>query len=127
MPEERASKAEKKKARRKAQATAERAAGRDLVALSDVAVDEALRLAPEVAAAPTRRLSERGIEAEVLTADAARYALKRINDALTIGEWLDAVEAWVWIEGESVRPALTDNGRANGIELRLEQPTSRGI
>ena len=116
------SKAERKKARRKAQAAAERAAGRELIELSDLAVDEALRLAPEVADAPTRRLSERGIEVPVQTADAARYAMKRINDALTVGEWRRDVEPWVWIEGEHIRPPLTENGRLHGIELRLERP-----
>jgi hypothetical protein len=115
------SKAERKKARRRDRKAAERAEGRRLEELADAAVASAMELAPDVAAASNQASSERAIDIEVTTVDAARFARKRINEALAYEEWLDVVEAWVWEADTSVRPALTEHGAAHGIELRLEQ------
>lgn len=115
------SKAERKKARRKAQAAAEKIRGREMDALAAVAVEQALRLAPEVADGPSGPESERIIDVLVTTPDAARFVLKRVNEALTVGEWLEVVSAWVWEANVHVRPPLSEQGRQHGVELRLEQ------
>ncbi|MCP3935685.1 MAG: hypothetical protein GY708_09975 [Actinomycetia bacterium] len=115
------SKSERKKARRRERANAERAAAKELNALADTAVERALELAREVADAPSHLASERLIDVPVATPDAARFILKRINDALASGEWLEEVDAWVWESDTSTRPPLSDSGRETGVELRLEQ------
>jgi hypothetical protein len=114
------SKGERKKARRKKQNTAERSVGRDLDAIAEAAVTEAMRLAPEVAAAASAQESERAIEVAVTTIDAARFVRKRINEALAFGEWLDEVQVWVWQADKHSRPPLSEIGRDQGVELRLE-------
>lgn len=91
--------------------------------MAEAAVTEALRLAPEVAAASNQPASERVIDVAVGTIDAARYARKRINEALAYGEWLNDVQVWVWEEGVHTRAPLSDSGRRFGVELRLEQPS----
>jgi len=118
------SKSERKKARRRERKVAEGAAARELNALADAAVERALELAREVADSPTRPTSERLIDVPVASSDAARYILKRINDALASGEWLDEIDAWVWESDRSTRPPLSDSGRETGVELRLEQVSS---
>ena len=115
------SKAERKKARRRERRSAERAEARTLETLAAAGVESALKLAPEVAAAPDRDASERVVDAPVTTVDAARFVRKRINEALAFEEWLDEVEAWVWEADTSVREPLTELGRTCGVELRLEQ------
>ncbi len=115
------SKSERKKARRRERKAAEGAGARELNALADAAVERALELAAEVADSPNHPASERLIDIPVASADAARFILKRINDALAYGEWLDEVDAWVWESERSTRPPLSESGRATGIELRLEQ------
>jgi hypothetical protein len=116
-------KSERKKARRKTKRSSERAGGRELEALIDAIVEEALRLAPEVASAANRDVSERGIDIVIATPDAARFMVKRINEALVIGEWLDDVEVWLWQAESHTREPLTDAGRTSGLEIRLEQPS----
>ncbi len=118
------SKSERKKARRRERKAAERAVAQDLRALADAAVELALELAPEVADSPKRITSERLIDVSVTTPDAARFILKRINEALAYGEWLDEIEAWVWESDRSNRPPLSESGRETGVELRLEQVSS---
>jgi len=118
------SKSERKKARRRERKAAEGAAARELNALADAAVEGALELAAEVADSPNRPASERLIDVPVASPDAARYILKRINDALASGEWLDEIEAWVWESDRSTRPPLSESGRETGVELRLEQVSS---
>lgn len=115
------SKAERKKARRRARKASEVAEGQKLEALTTEAIEAAMSLAPEVAAAPSRDESERALDIVVLTVDAARFVRKRINEALAYEEWLDEVEAWVWDVDTSVREPLTDHGVEYGVELRLEQ------
>ena len=109
------SKAERKKARRKERAASDRAGGQALDELADAAVDEALQLVTRVADE-----GELGFETEVRTLEAARYCLKRINDALRMDEWLDEVEVWVWNAHTSVRRPMTAGGETDGVELRIE-------
>lgn len=113
--------AQEKKARRKQRRDAERAGARELDALAEVAVEQALALAPEVADAPSREASERGLDLIVPSVDAATYLRRRINEVLAAGEWLDDVEVWVWQRDQHVRPPLTPSGQACGIEVRLER------
>ncbi len=115
------SKSERKKARRRKKKAAEEAGALQLNALADVAVERALELAPEVADSPNRISSERVIDIPMATVDAARFVLKRINEALAYGEWLDEIEAWVWELDTSTRPAMTEAGEESGVELRMEQ------
>lgn len=117
------SKSERKKARRKTKKASERAGARELGALTDAVVDEALRLAPEVASTTTRESSERAIDMAIPTVDAARFMVKRINEVLVIGEWLDVVDVWIWQADQHTRAPLTDAGRASGLEIRMEQPS----
>lgn len=125
MEEPRArSKSERKKARRREKRVAEEAGALQLNTLADIAVERALQLAPEVADSPNRIASERVINVPMATVDAARFVLKRINEALAYGEWLDEIEAWVWEFDTSTRAALTASGEETGIELRMEQVSS---
>lgn len=126
-PTDPGAKAKAKKARRKAQAVAERASARALDQTATEAVEAAMLLAPEVADAGGRKSSERVVDVAFATSDAAKYALKRVNEALTIGEWLDDVEAWVWQADIHTRPPMTEHGRVNGVELRLEKPVNRVV
>lgn len=116
------SKTERKKARRRQRRASEREAGKTVDRLADDAVEQALALAPAVADAPSREESERAVDVEFPTVDAARFALRRVNEALAVGEWLDVVDAWVWERDVHQRPPLTVSGAATGVELRLEQP-----
>jgi hypothetical protein len=118
------SKSERKKARRRERKAAEGAAARQLNSLADAAVERALELVRDVADSPNRAASERLIDVPVVTPDAARFVLKRINDALAYGEWLDEIDAWVWESDGSTRPPLSESGRETGVELRLEQVSS---
>lgn len=115
------SKAERKKARRRARKAAERAGGQELEAVTAEAVELALALAPEVAAAVGPGSSERPLEVSVATLDGARFVRKRINEALAYNEWHNEVEVWVWESDTSTRPPLTEHGQACGFELRIEQ------
>ncbi len=115
------SKAERKKARRRQRKTSERAAGRDLDALARDAVEQAVDLAPDVAAADSPSVSERAIDVPVTTVDGARFLKKRINAALASAEWSNEVQVWVWEADKHTRSPLSDSGREHGIELRLEQ------
>ena len=119
-------KAERRRERRKARRRAERAGGRELADLADDAVERALQLAPAVADAPTAAGSERVIDVALPSRDAAVYVVRRINEALAIGEWLDEIDVWIWEAGESARPPLSDHGAATGIEIRLEQARRLG-
>lgn len=116
VPEREPSKAERKKARRKQRAASDRAGGQALDELADAAVDEALQLVSQVTDD-----GEIGLSTEVATLEAARYCLKRINDALRMDEWLDEVEVWVWDAHTSVRRPITSGGEASGVEIRLER------
>lgn len=113
------SKAERKKARRRARKSSEAAEARRVDDLASAAIALAIELAPDVAGAPSAEAGERLIDIEISTVDAARFVRKRVNEALGYEEWLDDVEAWVWETDTSVRPALSEHGTAHGIELRL--------
>ena len=115
MPEREPSKAERKNARRKQRAASERAGARALDVLADAAVDEALEVVARIADD-----GELGLTTEVTTLEAARYCLKRINDALRMDEWLGEVEVWVWDAHTSVRRPITPGGETHGVELRIE-------
>jgi hypothetical protein len=112
------SKTERKKARRRARQDAEKEAERALRALADAAVEQAEGLAAEVVEGGAG--TERAFAVEFETVDAARFVLRRVNEVLAVGEWLDEVDAWVWEADQSTRPALTHAGERRGIELRLE-------
>ncbi len=114
------SKAERKKARRRARKASEVAEAKRLEALATAGVESALLLAPEVAAAD-RDSADRALPVAVTTVDAARFVRKRINEALAYEEWHDEVEAWVWDVDTSVRDPLTESGVEFGVELRLER------
>jgi hypothetical protein len=114
------SKSERKKIRRRAKKAAETSGGRDLEALTDIAIAQALALAPEVAASTVIE-SERVLDLDLETLDAARFIRKRVNEALGFDEWLDEIEVWVWDFDTSVREAMSDAGREHGVELRLEK------
>ncbi|MFV2039493.1 MAG: hypothetical protein ACC660_04565 [Acidimicrobiales bacterium] len=98
------------------------AEGRALRDLASAAVEEALRLAPEVGDAPSGQTVERAVDLEFRSVDDAIFVRKRINEALAVAEWGDAVSAWVWESDRHQRGALTDRGRSVGWELRLERP-----
>ena len=117
------SKAERKKARRRARQEAEREGGRSLDALADAAVAEAEQLAAAVVDGGPG--TEVAFDLVFDTVDAARFVLRRVNEVLAVGEWLDDVDAWVWEAGVSTRPPLTDTGTRTGIELRLEPARRR--
>ncbi len=114
------SKAERKKARRRARKVSEVAESKRLEALADAGVEAALALAPEVAAA-AQEAADRALPVVITTVDAARFVRKRVNEALAYEEWHNEVEAWVWDTDTSVRDPLTDHGVEFGVELRLEQ------
>ena len=81
--------------------------------------DEALEVVARVADD-----GELGLTTEVTTLEAARYCLKRINDALRMDGWLDEVEVWVWDAHTSVRRPITPGGETHGVELRIEPRVS---
>ncbi len=114
-------KSERKRARRKVRSESERSGAREIGELTDAAVEAAMALAPEVAAAGGQGSRERAIDVAFPTRDAAKHARKRINEALFADEWLDELEVWLWEAGVNVREPLTEHGRENGYELRLEQ------
>ena len=118
------SKAERKKARRRARDEAEREGGRSLDALADAAVAEAERLAAAVVDGEPG--TEVAFDLVFDTVDAARFVLRRVNEVLAVGEWLDDVDAWVWEADTSTRAALTEAGARTGIELRLEPARRAG-
>ena len=94
--------------------------GAELRTLTDQAVEQALDLAPEVAAAPTAESSERAIAVRFRSVGDAVFARKRVNEALAIAEWDGEVSAWVWDRERHQRPPLTEDGAELGWELRLE-------
>ena len=112
------SKSERKKARRRQRAAAERSGGKALIELADAAVDEALSLLDRIEAE-----RELALTTEMPTIAAAEYCRKRINEALGYREWLDEVDVWVWNAHTSTRDPMTDAGATNGVELRLDART----
>lgn len=115
------SKSERKKKARIARQTTEKAAARDLDALATEAIDKALLLAPEVADAPSRLVSDRAIDVELANLDMARFVQKRVNAALVVDEWTDEITLWLWQAELHQREPLTESGERTGLELRLEQ------
>lgn len=99
----------------------EREAGRSLTALTDDAVTEALRLAPEVADAADRAASERCLPVVFTTVDHAAFARKRINEALAVAEYGDEIDVWVWDATRHQRAPLSEGGAAHGVEVRMER------
>ncbi len=108
-----------KRARRSRQ-PGEKLAGQALDRTAGDAVDIAMGLAAEVAEAPTLEAGERVIDVELASISEANFVRKRVNAALHVGEWLDAVAVWVWQADSHQRPPLSDRGRERGFELRLE-------
>lgn len=102
--------AQRKKKRRKERRQSERQAHRDLDAVTSEAIEQALRLAPEVSAGARRMTAIRDLDVELAAASEAHFVRKRVNEALMVGEWLDEVHVVV------VETAT------NRHRLRLEQP-----
>lgn len=119
--EPKGSSAERKKARRRARKAAEAAGGRTLESITDAAVEQAVALAPQVAAATDPEERELVLDVAVETLDAARFVRKRVNEALGFDEWLDEVEVWVWDYDTCTREPMSDAGREFGVEIRLER------
>ena len=44
---------------------------------------------------------------------------KRINDALSVGEWLPEVQVLIWDDDEQLDEALTVAGQTAGFEIRI--------
>ncbi len=103
---------------------AEKAVGNELRDLVSVAVEQGLRLAPEVADAPSAQAGERAIDLPFRSADDAVFARKRVNEALAVAEWAGEVTVWVWKRDRHSRQPLTERGGAVGWELRMEQTSS---
>lgn len=105
---------------RRAKRSSDRDGERRLDELSTAALDLVMAVVEEVADAP-KGASEKLIDIEFPTLDSAKYALRRINEVLAAGEWLDEVEAWIWQADTHVRAPLSAHGETNGWELRLER------
>ena len=117
--------AQRQQAEKRERDEAERAAGRALDAMATEAIDRALALAPEVVAAPDAPSGERVIDVTVGSLSELNFIRKRVNAALTVAEWLPEVAVWVWQADVHKRPPLSDRGREQGFELRLEQAPTR--
>lgn len=124
MTENVLNKQQRKKARRKERKRNERQAHRSLDVVTSEAVAEALRLAPMVVDAASLKESDHVIDVELASASEAQFVRKRVNDALKVAEWLDDVSVWIWQADEHVRDALSERGRASGLELRIERSVS---
>lgn len=109
-----------KRERRKQRKRAERQGERDLDDLTTDAIEAVLAVVADVAAAP-RTASERLVDVSFRSRNDARYAIKRINEQLSVGEWLDDVEVWLWDADVHHRAPLSEHGRTNGFELRVER------
>lgn len=114
---------QRKKAARKQRQQSERQAHRNLDDVTTQAIEIALALAPKVAEA-TGDERDQAIGVELASESEAQFVRKRVNDALQIGEWLDDVSVWVWKASEHHRAPQSEQGRRNGIELRIERATS---
>ena len=112
-----------RKAARKERRRSERQAERDLDELTGEAISEAIRLAPLVADASAEGDHERVIDVAFPSIDAARFAHKRVNEALVIGEWLDAIRVWLCNVDRHADEPLSDRGRSCGYELRMTKGT----
>lgn len=104
-----------------AETDGERKAGRTLDAAATSAIDLALALAPEVADAPTAVEAERVIDVELGSVSEATFVRKRVNAALSVNEWLGEIAVWVWQADTHKRAPLSERGREQGFELRMEQ------
>jgi len=114
---------QRKKRRRKLRSVQERLGGQSLDELATEAIDEALRLAPEVGDAATQERSERVLDLHITTPDDARYVRKHVNAALRAAEWIDEIEVWVWLADTHTRAPLTPRGEEHGVEVRMQQRT----
>lgn len=108
-----------KNQRRRVRERSEKQAARALDDAATAGIDEALRLAPIVAAATAPSDRQAALDVEVATVDAAKFVRKRANEALRPDEWHDVVAVVVWdvdIDGDD---ALSERGAAIGFELRI--------
>jgi len=112
---------QRKKAARKQRKRSERQAHRDLDETTSAAVEIALELAPRVAEAATPEDHDLVIDVELASESEAQFVRKRVNDALSVGEWLDDVRIWVWQAAEHHRAPQSEQGRTRGFELRMER------
>lgn len=115
-PTRQLSKSERKKARRRERAAAERTGAQELTDRAAAAVDEAMALGGRVEAE-----GELALQTPMPSLGAAAYCRKRINEALKFDEWLDEVEVWVWDAHTHRRAALSQAGADSGVEIRLER------
>ena len=76
-----------------------------------------LQIAPDVVASRRPRV----VEIEIPSVSEAQFVQKRINDALQIGEWLDDVRVALWRADGGLGGPLSDGGKAQGFELRIER------
>lgn len=97
----------------------ERHAHRNLDVVTSEAIDQALKLAPRVVSSPQEFGRGLPIEVSVASRSEARFVRKRINDALSVGEWLPEVQVLVWDHDEHLDEALTVGGQTLGFELRI--------
>lgn len=110
-------KQQRKKVRRKAKRQREREAHRNLDDITGEAITLSLQIAPDVAASRRPRV----VEIEIPSVSEAQFVQKRINDALQIGEWLDDVRVALWRADGGLGGPLSDGGKAQGFELRIER------
>jgi len=110
-------KQQRKKARRKARKQREREAHRNLDTITGEAVAASLKIARTVA--DTHNPMAVGVDLASLSE--AQFVRKRINDALQVGEWLDEVQVVLWQVDQHWSAPLSDQGKADGFELRIER------
>jgi len=110
-------KQQRKKARRKARKQREREAHRNLDTITGEAVAASLEIARTVA--DTHNPMTVGVDLASLSE--AQFVRKRINDALQVGEWLDEVQVVLWQVDQHWSAPLSDQGKADGFELRIER------
>ncbi|MGK0226799.1 MAG: hypothetical protein ACI8XD_001619 [Thermoproteota archaeon] len=110
-------KQQRKKVRRKERKQSERQAHRNLDAITGDAIQAALQIASAVATTHNAAV----IDVELASVSEAKFVRKRVNDALSIGEWLDEVQVVLWQVDEHWSAPLSAQGNSDGFELRIER------
>jgi len=110
-------KQQRKKKRRKEQKQSERQAHRNLDAVTGEAIEAALKIASAVATTHNAAV----IDVDLVSVSEAQFVRKRVNDALSIGEWLDEVQVVLWQVDEHWSAPLSAQGKNKGFELRIER------
>jgi hypothetical protein len=110
-------KQQRKKKRRKERKQSERQAHRNLDSVTSEAIEAALKIASAVASTHNAAV----IDVELASVSEAQFVRKRVNDALSIGEWLDEVQVVLWQVDEHWSAPLSTQGKSDGFELRIER------